>query len=102
MCANQAKTERAPSQEPRLFKILCLVPVVWLLECVSPQKKNNPQKTKEKKKLARAACGSGGDVGAGSPTLFLFKFVALALQRLCERRVCHPDDEEHKTRSPLP
>lgn len=59
ICANQPETERAALQEPRLLKILCLVPVVWLLECVFSAKAT---KQKEKKKeLARAACvGAGG------------------------------------------
>lgn len=47
ICANQPETERAALQEPRLLKILCLVPVVWLLECVFSTK---AIKQKEKKK----------------------------------------------------
>lgn len=62
-----------------------------------------PSPQKKKRVSQSCMCGSGEAIrGAGSPTILLFKFVALALQRLCERRACHPDDEEHKTRSPLP
>lgn len=96
ICANQAKTN-VLLHSSFAFKILHLVPLVWLLEHISPK-----TTTKLSLSLKWTVCGCRGDLGVGFTVAFLFKFVGFTLQRLYELRVCHLDDEEHITRSLLP
>lgn len=91
ICAMQAKTN-VLLHSSFAFKILYLVPLVWLLEHISPK-----TTTKLSLSLKWTVCGCRGDLGVGFTVAFLFTFVGLALQRPYERCVCHPDDEEHIT-----
>lgn len=94
ICANQAKTN-VLLHSRLAFKILRLVPLVWLWEHPPP-----PQTTtKLSLSLKWTVCGCRGDLGewVGFTVDFLLKFVGPGLQRLYELGVCHLDDEAHIT-----